>query len=74
VCSSDLSAVLVPTPSVAADLAAHGIDRLAHWGRGVDLDLFRPDAPPHHAFANLPRPIQLSVGRVAVEKNIEAFL
>lgn len=66
--------VLVSTPSVRAQLRAHGVSRLSHWGRGVDLDLFRPDAPAPHAFAGLPRPIQLYVGRVAVEKNLEAFL
>src|SRR3546814_18367659 len=44
------------------------------WERGVDHALFRPDRAPHPAFADLPRPIQLYVGRVAVEKNIEAFL
>jgi len=68
------SAVLVSTASVRAILRAHGIDRLRHWGRGVDLSCFTPDAPPPPNFAGLPRPIQLYVGRVAVEKNIEAFL
>jgi glycosyltransferase involved in cell wall biosynthesis len=68
------SAVLVSTASVRATLRAHGIDRLRHWGRGVDLACFRPDAAPLDALAGLPRPIQLYVGRVAVEKNIEAFL
>jgi len=68
------SAVLVSTPSVRDVLRAHGIANSAHWSRGVDLSVFSPEAPPHPAFANLPRPIQLYVGRVAVEKNIEAFL
>lgn len=68
------SAVLVSTASVRAALRAHGIARLRHWGRGVDLASFRPDAPPPDRFSGLPRPIQLYVGRVAVEKNIEAFL
>jgi glycosyltransferase involved in cell wall biosynthesis len=40
----------------------------------VQLDCFAPDAPPPSLYARLPRPIQLYVGRVAVEKNIEAFL
>ena len=44
------------------------------FGRGVDLANFSADSPPHAAYAALPRPIQLYVGRVAVEKNIEAFL
>jgi glycosyltransferase involved in cell wall biosynthesis len=66
--------VLASTPSIRDTLRAHGIPHLAHWGRGVDLACFTPSAPPPAAFADLPRPIHLSVGRVAVEKNIEAFL
>lgn len=68
------SAVLVSTPSVRAGLHRAGIAQTHHWGRGVDLALFRPEGPNHPAFAGLPRPILLHVGRVAVEKNIEAFL
>jgi glycosyltransferase involved in cell wall biosynthesis len=68
------AAVLVATASVRRALAAQGLDNLRHWGRGVDLDLFTPDAPPLPAFAGLPRPILLAVGRVAVEKNLAAFL
>ena len=67
-------AVLVSTTSVRQALRSHGIEHCAHWSRGVDVEAFSPDAPPHPAFADLPRPIQLYVGRVAVEKNIEAFL
>ncbi len=67
-------AVLVSTPSIEHTLKTHGIGRTRHWGRGVDLGSFRPDLPPHRAFTGLERPIQLYVGRVAVEKNIEAFL
>ena len=66
--------VLASTPSIRAELAEHGITRLAPWGRGVDLSLFGPDVAAHPAFAGLPRPIQLYVGRVAVEKNVGAFL
>lgn len=66
--------VLVATPRLAAELAGHGLTRTRPWTRGVDLALFRPDREPHPAFADLPRPIALHVGRVAVEKNIEAFL
>jgi len=66
--------VLASTPSIRAELAAHGIDRLRPWGRGVDLSLFRPGLAPHPAMAHLPRPIMLCVGRVAVEKNVGAFL
>lgn len=66
--------VLVATESISAELRAHGLGRLHRWSRGVDLACFTPDAPPPPEFAGLPRPIQLYVGRVAVEKNIEAFL
>ena len=66
--------VLASTPSIRAELMAHGITRLAPWGRGVDLTLFGPHGDGHPAFADLPRPIQLYVGRVAVEKNVGAFL
>lgn len=67
-------AVLVSTRSVRDSLRAHGIAQVRHWGRGVDLCNFCPDAPMPVAFARLPRPIQLYVGRVSVEKNLEAFL
>lgn len=66
--------VLVSTPSVRDMLSAHGIANHAPWSRGVDLGKFSADVLPPHLFANLRRPIQLYVGRVAVEKNIEAFL
>ncbi len=66
--------VLVATPRLAAELAEHGITATRPWTRGVDLKLFVPGRAPHPAFADLPRPIALHVGRVAVEKNIEAFL
>ncbi len=67
-------AVLVSTASVQAQLRAHGLAQVRDWGRGVDLNNFTPDAPPPALFADLPRPIMLYVGRVAVEKNLEAFL
>lgn len=66
--------VMVATHSIREELRAHGMPHLHHWGRGVDLDCFSPDAPPPAAYADLPRPIMLYVGRVAVEKNLEAFL
>jgi len=68
------AAVLTSTPTIRHELEAHGITHVRHWGRGVDLDCFHPDHAAPAAFANLPRPVQLYVGRVAVEKNIEAFL
>jgi glycosyltransferase involved in cell wall biosynthesis len=66
--------VLVATPRLAAELAEHGVHHTRLWSRGVDLALFAPGRAPHPLFAELPRPIALHVGRVAVEKNIEAFL
>ncbi len=68
------SAVLVSTPSIEAVLAARDVGPAQRWGRGVDLELFRPDRAAYPDLADLPRPIQLYVGRVATEKNIEAFL
>ncbi|MEO8722202.1 MAG: glycosyltransferase family 1 protein [Sphingobium sp.] len=67
-------AVLVSTRTVRQQLRMHGLQQVRRWGRGVDLTTFTPDAPPPPRFANLPRPIQLYVGRIAIEKNIEAFL
>ena len=67
-------AILASTPSIRETLVEHGLTRVRHWGRGVDLANFHPDVEAHPAFAGLPRPIQLYVGRVAIEKNIEAFL
>lgn len=66
--------VLVSTESIREELRSHGLTQLHHWSRGVDLSCFTPDAPPPTEYADLPRPIQLYVGRVAIEKNIEAFL
>jgi glycosyltransferase involved in cell wall biosynthesis len=62
---------LVATPSLRRELAQRGFTRLAPWSRGVDTQIFRPGPK---AFLDLPRPIHLCVGRVAVEKNLEAFL
>lgn len=70
--------ILASTPSIAATLKSHDLTRIRHWGRGVDLSTFSPDLAPHPAIAALKfegkGPIQLYVGRVAIEKNIEAFL
>lgn len=66
-------AVMVATETVRRELAARGFDRLRHWGRGVDDNLFDP-AKRDEDFLGLKRPIFLFVGRVAVEKNLPAFL
>ena len=62
---------LVSTASVSEQLAARGFDNLATWQRGVDTNRFRPR---DKGFLELPRPVAVYVGRIAVEKNIEAFL
>ncbi|WP_298190669.1 glycosyltransferase family 1 protein [Novosphingobium sp.] len=67
-------AVLVSTPTLAAELAGHGLTQATPWSRGIDASLFHPGHTPLAALADLPRPIMLNVGRVAVEKNLDAFL
>lgn len=62
------------TLSLAEELHSRGLVRTHIWPRGVDLDQFNPNVAPHPALANLTRPILLNVGRMAPEKNIEAFL
>jgi glycosyltransferase involved in cell wall biosynthesis len=54
-----------------AELNQRGFSNLAMWTRGVDTDLFKPDGAIELPFE---RPIFVTVGRVAVEKNLEAFL
>lgn len=71
---SPAKAVLTATPSVRAELHRAGISQTHHWGRGVDLAQFNPEGAAHPAMAGMPGPILLHVGRVAVEKNVEAFL
>lgn len=62
---------LVPTLSQQKTLLEHGFDNVEVWGRGVDTSIFTPDNPQA---LNLPQPVMLNMGRVAVEKNIQAFL
>jgi glycosyltransferase involved in cell wall biosynthesis len=62
---------MVSTPSLFRDLTARGFRNLGMWGRGVDTNKFRPGLAID---LDLPRPIFLSMGRIAVEKNLEAFL
>jgi glycosyltransferase involved in cell wall biosynthesis len=69
--------VMVATPTMREELEKRGFRNLSQWTRGVDLDQFKTremggDTPD--VMGDLPRPIFLNVGRVAVEKNIEAFL
>jgi glycosyltransferase involved in cell wall biosynthesis len=62
---------MVSTPSLMAEFTQRGFKNLGMWTRGVDTDLF---APAHAIPLDFPRPIFISVGRIAVEKNLEAFL
>ncbi len=71
------SGTFVATPSLARELAGRGFTRVIPWSRGVDLARFHPGAALQGepgAWEALPRPIFLYAGRVAVEKNIAAFL
>jgi glycosyltransferase involved in cell wall biosynthesis len=68
---ADATVTMVSTPSLMSELGQRGFTNLGMWTRGVDVDLFRPDRAIDLGF---PRPIFMTVGRVAVEKNLEAFL
>ena len=62
---------LVATRSMTRELAARGFTRLRPWSRGVDSKLFDP---ARRKPLDLSAPVFLNVGRVAVEKNLPAFL
>jgi glycosyltransferase involved in cell wall biosynthesis len=62
---------MVATPTMQRQLELRGFRNLVRWTRGVNVELFKPRSK---SFLQLPRPISMYVGRVAVEKNIEAFL
>jgi glycosyltransferase involved in cell wall biosynthesis len=64
--------LMVATPSMRDELSRHGFRNISPWSRGVDTELFRPGLKP--IYEGVQRPIWLNVGRVAPEKNIEAFL
>ena len=65
------TAIMVATPSLKSELETNGFKNLRIWTRGVDVEHFRPIPSAAMPF---PRPIWLYVGRIAVEKNVEAFL
>ncbi len=67
-------AVLTATTSLRAELAERGFERLRPWTRGIDRWTFRLEGERHPLLDSLPRPVLLNVGRVAPEKNLEAFL
>jgi glycosyltransferase involved in cell wall biosynthesis len=62
---------MVSNATLERELGERGFTNLYQWTRGVDAELFNPDEPPA---LDLPRPVFMYVGRVSVEKNIEAFL
>ncbi|WP_038967699.1 glycosyltransferase, partial [Bradyrhizobium diazoefficiens] len=63
--------IMVGSPTLEQALKAHGFRNLMPWSRGVDAVLFRPRSVQPLAF---PAPVFLYVGRIAIEKNLEAFL
>lgn len=68
--------IMVATPSMREELEERGFGNVVAWSRGVDTQLFHPskrETMPD-PYEGLERPIYLNVGRVAVEKNIEAFV
>ena len=64
--------IMVAAPSIARELRERGFRNIRPWTRGVDSDLFQPERRAE--LPELPRPIFLTVGRIAVEKNLRAFL
>lgn len=64
-------AMMVATPTLMREMEDHGFKNLKIWSRGVDTEKFRPMPDIRLPY---PGPVWLYVGRIAVEKNIEAFL
>jgi len=64
-------AIMTATKSLRDELRGQGFNNVVTWTRGIDTDLFHPR---EKLFADLPRPLFMYVGRVAIEKNIKAFL
>lgn len=62
---------MVPTPAIKGLLEDRAFSGIVIWSRGVSTEVFSPDEPFQY---ELPRPIWINVGRIAVEKNIEHFL
>ncbi|WP_339409923.1 glycosyltransferase family 4 protein [Pseudomonas sp. EA_35y_Pfl2_R5] len=63
-------AVLVTTERMREEFSGWGFKRLTLWCKGVDTRLFRPALMPVRQV----KAVFLYVGRIAPEKNIEAFL
>jgi len=66
--------VMAATAALSGELRGRGVGPVHRWPLGVDLDLFHPGVTHDGRLARLPRPLMLNVGRVAPEKNLEAFL
>ncbi|EDY86943.1 glycosyltransferase [gamma proteobacterium HTCC5015] len=67
--------VMVATDSVRKELEHWGFDNVVTWSRGVDTSVFRPlDADDENPLAHLDGKVAIYVGRIAPEKNIQAFL
>ncbi len=67
--------LMVATPTMRDELDAHGFRNISLWSKGLDTDMFHPRIIGEpDIFEGLTRPIWLNVGRIAVEKNIEAFV
>ena len=66
------SAVLAPTPTIRDNLISHGFERIVQWTHGVDHDIFFPRIEQRPV--DKKNPVFLYVGRLAIEKNVEAFL
>jgi glycosyltransferase involved in cell wall biosynthesis len=64
--------IMVAAPSIAQELRTRGFDNIRPWSRGVDAELFQPGR--REELPGIARPIFLTVGRIAVEKNVQAFL
>ena len=71
------SRIMVATQNIEDELVKRGFHNIARWSRGVDTNLYRPRSEAKTAsgpFGQVQRPVYLYVGRVAVEKNLPAFL
>jgi glycosyltransferase involved in cell wall biosynthesis len=68
---SAATVTMVSTPSLMAEFTQRGFKNLGLWTRGVDTEQFKPERAID---LGLPRPIFVCVGRIAVEKNLPAFL
>ena len=73
------STIMVATQTIQAELEDRGFERIRRWSRGVNTEMFKPRSVEEierlaPGLKDLPKPIHLYVGRVAVEKNIQSFL